>query len=271
MKSALTAIATGSYSPEAASNRSPKVEHMADDTLTFAVGGELEIAELQRGINLFYNLVRSMTRGKDVRWLVEDLQAGSATATVRGQAQETADVHAIVATYGAVGDALEQGRPLDFGPSINRPAQAIRRYASTVEFVMLQVAERDYTVYSNGSVQSSKLPVSIGAITGRVQTLSSRGSLRFVVFDSIHDKAVPCFLQPGQESLMMEAWDRRARVSGTISRDPYSFRPVAVRHILNVEILEDPSPGTYRLARGAIERRPGDPMPEEIIRRLRDG
>ena len=244
---------------------------MADDTVTIVLGGEFEVSEFLGGIRLFRNLVRDLSRDKQVKWVVQDLQVGSATATLRGEAEDIGDVDAVVANYGAVGEALEQQRPLDFSPDVNRSAQEIRRLAGSIKYVMLQVAERDYTVSSNG-VTPARLPLSviIGAVTGRVQTLINRGSLRFVIFDSIHDQAVPCYLQPGQEDLMFEAWDRRARVSGTVSRDPHSFRPVAVRHLLDVEVLEDVAPGSYRKAWGAIHRQPGDTLPEDVIRRLRD-
>ena len=69
---------------------------------------------------------------------------------------------------------------------------------------------------------------------------------------------------------MREAWGRRARVSGRISRELSTGRPVVIRQILTVEILEDIAPGSYRLARGAVQWNVGEKMPEEIIRQLRD-
>ena len=110
----------------------------------------------------------------------------------------------------------------------------------------------------------------IGAVTGRVQTLSNRAGLRFNLYDTIHNKAVACYLSPGQEELMREAWDRRARVSGRVSREGGTGRPIAIRQILSVEILEDPAPGSYRLARGAVPWQEGDILPEDAVRLLRD-
>ena len=69
---------------------------------------------------------------------------------------------------------------------------------------------------------------------------------------------------------MREVWGRRVRVSGQVSRETTSGLPKAIRQILDVEILEEVAPGSYRLARGAVSRQPGDEMPEDTIRRLRD-
>lgn len=49
------------------------------------------------------------------------------------------------------------------------------------------------------------------AIEGVVQTLTSRRGLRFTLFDSLHDQAVSCYLEDGQEELMRGVWGRRAK------------------------------------------------------------
>lgn len=144
-----------------------------------------------------------------------------------------------------------------------------------MEYVRFETPTGDYTISDNGDALPRRtMLVSIGAISGRVQTLSNRRSLRFNMYDTVHDKAVACYLQPGQEELMREAWGRRARVTGKVSRDSDSARPVAIRQILDIEILEDVAPGSYRRARGAAPWSAaggGDEMPEDIIRRIRDG
>ena len=69
---------------------------------------------------------------------------------------------------------------------------------------------------------------------------------------------------------MREIWGRKARVSGTISREELSGCPIAIRRILDVDVLQDIAPGSYRLARGAVPWESGDRLPEDIIRELRD-
>ena len=69
---------------------------------------------------------------------------------------------------------------------------------------------------------------------------------------------------------MRKAWGRRARVSGRVSRESILGRPVAIRSILDIDLLEDIAPGSYQLARGAVKWEPGDKLPEDVIRQLRD-
>ena len=79
------------------------------------------------------------------------------------------------------------------------------------------------TVGSGGSstiLLRSAPRVSIGAITGRVQTLSNRAGLRFNLYDTLFDKAVACYLALGQEEFMREAWGQRDRVSIKTDRSP---------------------------------------------------
>ena len=245
---------------------------MANDTLTFAMGGRVEVGQFQQGITLFQRLVAALTHRSEVSWVVEDLQPGSATTTLRGEADDIAKVEKIVRDYDSIGKALEVGEPLHYHRSVNQAAEAIKTLAQSVEYVRFETPTGDYTIFGDGKARPHRtFSVSIGAISGRVQTLSNRGSLRFNLYDTVHDRAVACYLQPGQEELMRQAWGRRARVSGKVSRESNSDRPVAIRQILDIEILEDIAPGSYWSAQGAVPWQPGDEMPEDVIRRLRDG
>jgi hypothetical protein len=109
-----------------------------------------------------------------------------------------------------------------------------------------------------------------GGIEGRVQTLSSRGSLRFTLYDLLHDRAVSCYLASGAEETMRDVWGKLALVEGWVKRDAQTGRPITVRQIRNVTLLAEYPPASYKDARGAVKRQPGQMRGEEIIRRLRD-
>ena len=243
---------------------------MARNTVTFALGGRVEIQKLAEGINALNRLISALTRSEDVAWVVEDLHPGSAVATLRGEADDPAKIERIIDDYGDVGGRLERQDIPNYGRRVVQAADAIRSLAKTIEYVRFETPDDDYTIYGNGQAPRRSLSKSVGAITGRVQTLSNRGGLRFNLYDAVHDRAVGCYLLQGQEELMRKAWGRRARVSGSISRELPTGRPLAIRQIRNVEILEESAPGSHRLARGAVAWSVGDKMPEEIIRQLRD-
>ena len=246
---------------------------MAKNTLTFEIGGRVEITEFAEGIVAFRRLIAALTpRNAGVAWVVEDLQPGSAVVTLRGESDDPVAVERIVDEYERIGAALSRNEDL---PQLKQRAQSasytIRDLTGNTDYVRFETPDIDYTIYRNGHTPSRPAPmVSIGAIAGTIQTLSNRGGLRFNLYDTLHDKAVACYLAPGQEELMREAWGRRARVTGRISREASTGRPIAIRQIVNVETLSDTPTGSYRQARGAVPWQPGDPMPEDVIRQLRD-
>lgn len=245
---------------------------MPKTTITFELGGRIDINEFEKGLSAFRRLINALTpKNKDVTWIVEDLQAGSAIATFRCES-DVFNVERIVTDYEKIGNALahnENGLP--YNRQITNAANAIKALTETIEYVRFQTPDVEHTIYGNGRIHIRPVTsISIGAITGRIQTLSNRGALRFNLYDTVHDKAVACYLTQGREELMREAWGKRARVSGTITRETNTGKPIAIRQILDVEILQDAPPGSYKRARGAIPWEPGDDMPEEIIRRMRD-
>ena len=246
---------------------------MAKDTLTFELGGRVEISDFANGIAAFRRLVSALTpKGSGVAWVVEDLQPGSAVVTFRGESADPATVERIVDQYERIGGAMEwHADLLQFKSRVVSAANAIRDLTETTEYVRFQTPDSDYTIYRNGHTSFRPTPtVAIGAVTGRVQTLSSRGGLRFNLYDTLHDKAVACYLAPGQEEIMREAWGCRATVTGTVSRDAIDGRPIAIRQIVSVKPLEEVSRGLYREARGAVPWEEGDRLPEQVIRELRD-
>lgn len=246
---------------------------MANDTLTFAMGGRVEIEQFQKGVTQLQRLVAALTPRGAVRWMVEDLQPGSAVITLRGESESPVAVAKVVDDYGNVGKALERQEALHhYSERVRKAAQGIRDLAGSVDYLRFETPLGDYTIFETGAAPADRVfSASIGAISGRVQTLSNRGSLRFNLYDTVLDKSISCYLQPGQEELMREAWGRRVVVSGRVSRETASGLPKAIRQISGIKILEEAAPGSYRLAKGAVPRQLGEEMPEDTIRRLRDG
>ena len=69
---------------------------------------------------------------------------------------------------------------------------------------------------------------------------------------------------------MREVWGSWATVVGTVSRESVTGKPISIRDIRKVERLDDAGPRAYQEARGAVPWQPGDMLPEEVIRLLRD-
>ena len=112
-------------------------------------------------------------------------------------------------------------------------------------------------------------PVAYGGVTGRIQTLSSRGGLRFTLFDTLFDRAVSCYLAEGQEELMRDVWGRMAVVEGLVTRDRVTGRPQVIRGVRRVAIVREADPDAYLASRGVLREGTARRSPEEAIRELR--
>ena len=247
---------------------------MSKTTLTYEMGGQVELKDLENGITLFTRLVYSLTPRTGVAWVVEDLQPGSAIVTLRGEADDPTKVERIIDEYEKIGSSLSQHETPSHGKTgVIQAAREIAVFAGSREYVRLGTPDQEYIIYGNG-VASDNIPiqpsVSIGAVTGRVQTLSSRAGLRFNLYDTVHDRSVTCYLKSGQEEVMREVWGNWATVVGRVSRDSVTGKPISIRHIQKVERLDEVTLGAYQEARGAVPWQPGDMLPEEAIRLLRD-
>lgn len=257
------------------------------DTVTLALQGDVSLAEFSAAVLRFHGLIDALsadTHAEDVEWRLDDLDYSSAITTARGVPVNGGDperVERVVHAYLEVGKALEKRETIPFPEPVRKEAQslaALLKESSEIEAVRFETAEAEAIVRESSTVlppdaafvQPVHHEASYGSVTGRVQTLSSRNSLRFVVYDHIHDRAVSCYLVKGREAMMRQMWDRVATIEGWVSRDPVTGRPLTVRRVSNVTALTEVEPGEYLRARGAIPRKDDDPSPEAQIRRLRD-
>ena len=244
---------------------------MPDATITFELGGRVDIKQMSEGIAAFNHLIDALTGGEEIKWFVVDLQSGSAIATLRPECENPAVSERVVQDYKNVGKALQNKEEIPGNSRVKNAAESIRKLVDSVEYLRLEAVGENFYIYETGGSSPKQLTTTaVGSVTGRVQTLSEQGSLRFNLYDTIHDKSVSCYLTQGQEELMREAWGRRATVIGRVTREMDTGRPITVRGITDVKILEEVTAGSYREARGAVPWQPGDMLPEDAIRKLRD-
>ena len=250
---------------------------MVNRTMTLALNGEVPLSLFAEAIMHFRGLVDALTHeispAAKIEWLIEDLVSSSAVATVRGESPQIDAIDPIPSAFLAVGRALADGRPVPYSPRVANEALAIAAVLNgKVTSIRFETDEDDATVSNpTGQGRRATLIGSYGAVEGRVQTHPSRNSLRFTLYDAQHDRTVSCYLQEGRHDMMRDAWDRRALVEGWVSRDGVTGRPVTIRRIQHVTLLDDVVPGTaIRAVRGIAPLSSDDPSAVEVIRRLRD-
>ena len=248
---------------------------MAKTTLTFEIGGQIELEALANGLREFHRLIAALTpRTPKIKWIVEDLSASSAVATLRGEAENEADVEKVVEDYNDIGRALSQDQqPSErFAQNVITVVNAIKKRTRSVEYIRFETPFDDYTILSpNGTKPTTSSPhVSIGTVTGMIQTITNRSDLKFNIFDSVHDRPVSCYLEPGQEEKARQAWGRYASVVGTVSRNSLTGIATSIREIISIDVSEEFESDPSFEARGSIPWQTGFRLPEDIIRELRD-
>lgn len=253
------------------------------ETLTLALeGDDIGLAEFAQAVENFSLLLIELSREAEapkLRWEVAELSVSSATTTAQaGQLNgyKPEHVDSIIRSYSAVGRGLQERSTTQFAPGVQKAAEGITDVLRQgVRAVRFETEEADFRISDapedvKPSRLGSPLPSAYGAVTGRIQTLSSRASLRFTLYDRLHDKAVGCYLQKGDGDLVRPAWDNMATVEGMVSRDPETGRPTSVRRVTAIHVLDPGSRGAYKAARGALPHDPEGLTPEERIRHLRD-
>ena len=253
-----------------------KMPGMATDTLTLALEGDVSLQEFTQAMSNFRDIVEALTgevaANARVEWLIEDLQAGSAIATVRGVTEQAEIIGAVIIAYLTVGHALQMNQPIPYSERVRRPAKALSRLLDGhITSLRFETAQEDVIVDNRGlesgvAIQPLK---SYGVVNGVVETLTKRRGLKFTIYDGIFDRPVTCYLKEGQEDFIRDFWGKQVTVSGKIYRNAQNGRPYAVRDITYVRLTDNVPPGSYRRARGVLAGKLGQ-SPEQLIRSLRD-
>lgn len=253
---------------------------MAEDNLTLALDGSVSLDDFAVAVKGLQGLVNAISRDvakKDrIEWVLDALEYGSAVTTVRGYSQSPESVEAVVGAYHYVGEALQSNKRVPYSRQVRHHAQLIysilERRQRLVTAIRFETPSSTVVVKPKALLQlhNESIVSSYGAIEGRVQTLTSRGGLRFTLYDSVYDKPVSCYLKVGLENDMRDVWGRRAVVEGWVSREVTSNRPLTVRQVEYIEPLPEVSIGAFRAARGLVsftDKRFGS---EDLIRQARD-
>jgi hypothetical protein len=256
------------------------------DTLTVSLEGDSVtlgkfVAAVQATLEVVDALGREIAPATRVEWLVDDLVRSSAQVTIRGKTLvgEEESIELIVSAFGEVAQNLERGQRV---PRSRKVAAAAGRFldliGTDVRAVRLETSDVDAVIeqHSADRLETVAHTGTFGAVRGRIQTLSNRGSLRFTLFDTLNDKGVSCYLEPDQQEQLRGLWGQLAVVEGIVVRNRQG-QPRSIRHISSINPLpesDEVRPVRWQQALGASPLPAGakrSESAEAIIRRLRDG
>jgi hypothetical protein len=250
---------------------------MPDNTLTLELEGDVSLSEFADSITHFNRLILELTRevagDSQIEWLIDDLQAGSALATVVGIYPDDEPVLEVIRAYDTVGKSLQRYEPIPFSQGVIREATAItQKINGKITSIRLSTVLDDHVLYGAFDTQVpivEKPRASLGTVKGRVQAISSRGRLKFVLYDAIFDKSITCYLQDNQENTLRDIWGELVWVTGNIVRDPLTGRPKTVRNINAIDKVNIVEPGSYKEALGVLSWIQ-NVSSDTLVRQLRD-
>ena len=249
------------------------------DNITLTLDGTITIqdfAEATQALNgLVSNLSQEVNHSQShhLAWQVEQLEVSGAIITLHPLGGCSSKSHRVVREYESIGQKLSEGKELkEYSAGIVKAAQKLVKLVQTqkVTSIRFETAKSDYVINPEKLSQEERdRTTTFGAVEGRMQMLSNRHGLRFFVYDFVFDKAVSCYIRPEQQNLLLNLWGKEVIVEGSITRDHRSGRPMSVRNIVTIEVLNQAFLGAYKDIIGAYTL--GEEISsEEYIRRLRD-
>ena len=252
---------------------------MTDDLVSFRLDGEVTVEKLSAAFACFSAVLDALheDHGANVRWVVAGLESGSASAVAKAVPLDS-DAERLIPAI--CDDYLQAARQVLRGDGdSNRPVlRAVRELTDVADEnnpVVLETSDDEVifvapaTTPAAGTGAETQLQTtkSLGSVRGRVEMLSQRNTLRFSIYELVNDRSVSCFPHPDYKDVMREAWGRIADVTGTITRDLATGRPVSIRRVTRVDVVDEGDPDGYLRARGALKAT--EPA-ERAVRRMRD-
>ncbi len=248
---------------------------MAGKTVTLVMNGDVPLETFTEGVVQFQKLMRALSReighGSAIRWTLSDLEFGSADMSFVGEAEAPELVEGVARAFFTVGQVLASGKPIPYRQEVAIPARALSELVgSHVTSIEFRADDEFATVSSAASTPLVMLLGAYGAVAGQVETLRMRGGLRFTLYDDFFDRPVRCSLRINQADLMRDIWGHKAIVEGWVERNGLTGIPERISDISNVHRVETQENVGYWQAAGVAPRREGEPLPEEVIRLVRD-
>jgi hypothetical protein len=231
---------------------SKKIKAKTDNTITLDFDGPVITPDtFRRLVSAFVDLLTAVTdkaagTGKKTVWDM-NVSTGSRLFIARAVADQrtTATTQRVIAALPSGLNKLEMGAsvaPAYFDQRALRAARELAsipkqrkltyvRFRSEGEPVSVSQRSADTAIRLLGQHQA------LGSVEGKLQTISERGSLQFVVFDSLYDTGVNCFMNEDLMEQAKDAFRKRVAVSGMVQYDPEG-RPVSIR-VDTIRVFKD--------------------------------
>lgn len=215
------------------------------DCLTLDLKGSLPLEKFEKAIAAFFDLIKEVTKEalqekQKIRWTVT-VRSGSAivNAVPHFEPDVAAEARQILRAVPDGVRAIESGAE-EMPRFFNREAvKAVKRLgtlqtlrADDVTGVRIRSLSTKANITPKSVTGADGLiggqHQSYGSIEGKMQTITDRDGFKFVVYDSLYDHRVDCFIEEELLEQAIEDFRKRVRVSGMVQYnrlgDPVSIK-----------------------------------------------
>lgn len=249
---------------------------MNKDTIAFILRGEVDLLLFTEALDRWRDLIDILSsevgERKDITWEIAKLSSSDPHVYVQGISEDIQAVEKVVGAHGAIWDAIINNRAVPYSDAVESRARAI----STIidgSITGIEFITNDFeTVISQsyGIELEEQKSYTLGSVTGRIKTLSIHNRKRFVLYDTIFNRAITCYYPDDLENLVDDSYKHLVVVTGKLHRDAESDRVTQITDVISIDPLGPSLGGRFEDAKGILPWKEGDDLPEDIIRRLRD-
>ncbi len=250
---------------------------MPGDTLTLALDGTILLGEFAQTMKHLADLVTVLSKEvapeAKIDWFIDELQAGSAIATIRGESDSSEAIQRVSHAYLVIGRSLEARQPVPYSVRVQKQVLSLTSLLDGhITAMRFETYHGEATLSSRATDKNEQSAIiySLGKLKGRVQTLTSRHDLRFTLYDSVLDRPVNCYVGEGEEERLRGIWGKTVLVAGRIARDRHTGLPLSIRSITEITLVSANERDDYKKAAGVIPWKGGQETADRILRRARD-
>lgn len=250
-----------------------------EKTLGLKLSGDITLDLFAIAIQEFSGLLEVLTEEvaglECFDWELEELGERNALIQVRALSEDIVIVDKTIRAFDEIAESLAAGKFIGFSPNVSKHAYALTSLIDgQIKEITLLTGFNVHTIARHVDQKSieQQTPsfISWGTIKGHVTAISGRQKLQITLNDSLFDKAVVCSLPQEFLSKAGEWWDKEVLVTGRIYRDVETDRPIRIRDVIEVQVLDSQGIEAFEAVRGIMPHNPADELPETLIRRSRD-
>jgi hypothetical protein len=257
---------------------------MTKKSYTIQLDGEVTLDKFYQALEAWHKTLVALSKSIDENYshpiLIDDLSYGSAIAAVCIEFDLETTASQFEHGFESMARHIRSNTVHELPKPLRQPGKRLQEVAkldggegftlSSEDFDFL-IDPKHWTASTNQYLQRPDNVEAFGTVTGRLQSLNSRGSLKVRVYDDLNDKAVRISLTDEQHENLRGLWDMNVVVEGLVRRDPESGRPLSMTNVQNIYKKDEPGdPFAWRKARGVLSHIHPEKSSEQLIREARN-